>query len=322
MKLYSHFLVLIIGCLIVSCTNSPQQQTELSIPEVTPLHKAFKNAIILQDSCDRVTDSDKRLILFRQVFYFFKTDIVKKHIIQEKSQVYFNKLIKLTDNIRASVNVKYEKGIYTYVLHNIDDVKVMLTYIPDKDQFTVDLTVRGRTVLYNGKIDYNTEGWEVRFPKDEFNDDITSKPFLYYALYNDEGLVPYKPICINIIPFKLDVGVVMSCVLCTNKLGYESSNIAKILIKDNISGKIYNITFDKLYNETHSGFRYADVGVIMYNDTLWDFISIIRDLSDYTISFINEDGKNAVIKNPENLCNIHDAVDKFIEDYKIYDYEE
>lgn len=41
-------------------------------------------------------------------------------------------------------------------------------------------------------------------------------------------------------------------------------------------------------------------------------MNLISSLSDYTISICNENNENVVIKNPENLCNIRDAVEKYL----------
>ena len=294
---------LIIGSLAMSCINSNQkQQSKTNVIQKNPVEQVFKE----------ISSSNKTLE------ELLKNDIIKERIIRDYSNNFYDKLLNYMQILGSSI-VTYEQGMYKcnaigmgiYYNHTIN-----CSYSPSYDELNIEFKIDGRKVQSNGELYYNTEGWEIQYPKDEFDEDITSQPVLHYSLFNNEGVIPYNPIWINIIPFKVEQNSGILCILCTNKLGYSSSNIAKILIKDNKSGKVYNIAFDKLYNEEYSGFRYADVGVSMFYNTFIKFMNIITELTDYTISFINEEGENAVIKNPKNLCNICDAFDKFIEDYK------
>ncbi len=291
-------IVLMIVFFNISCKNSPyQQQTDVEAQQEKSLKKIFKEAYANKES-------------FRKLL---ENNLVKERIINEYSAKYYNKALELTI---FDYGINYDGNIYSAsasVTRILDDGTVDLTYNPDSDILIIEMTEKKREIRSNGEVYYNTEGWEINYPKDEFDDDITSQPILSYRISDNSELVTYNPIWIAITV--INNGKSVACCLCTNLFNYSSRKIAKILIKDNINGKIYNIEYDKPYNESYTDFRYSDVGVIMYNDKVLQFIDIVSGLKNYTISFINEDEENAVVKNPQNLKNIRDAFEDFIIKY-------
>lgn len=299
-KLLTITLASLLSYALVGCGNSStKQQTETTVQQKNLLEDIFKETFAKKES----------------FFELIRKDAVKERIISEYSQNFYDKLCQ---QIQVSSSISYTDGKYegNGTGGRYGNGEAYLSYIPANDILTINFTIGRRTIQRDGEVYYNTEGWEVKYPKDEFDEDITSEPVLMYELFENDGLITYSPIWLSITPVRVKGGIGIGCIFCTNKLGYSSSNIAKILVKDNASGRVYNIAFDEPYYEEYSGFKYADVGVGIFNDTFIQFMNTITGLVDCTISFINEDGENAVIKNPENLCNIRDAFDKFMEDYK------
>lgn len=291
-------IVLMIVFFNISCKNSPhQQQTDVEAQQENSLKETFKEAYENKESLRKL----------------LKNKLVKEKVIYEYSAKFYNKALELTV---FDYGVHFDGSEYTAsarVTRFVDDGTVDLTYDPESDFLLIEMTEKKRKILSNGEIYYNTEGWEIEYPKDEFDEDITSEPILSYEISDDSEFVPCNMICIAITAVNDSKSV--GCCMWTNLFNYSSRKIAKILIKDNINGKIYNIEYDKLYNESYTGLRCSDVGVVMYNDKILNFIDIVSGLDDYTISFINENGENAVVKNPENLKNIRDAFDEFITKY-------
>lgn len=310
MKLHYLFLALSVCCFTISCGNSSKnQQTEVTTQQVNPLEEAFKEIKILKDSCDKSILNKNWSVLDNQVRDFVQTEIIKNKIIQDKSNRYFDKLVALaTDKLNHPIEVKYENNTYKYVILTIDGITPVSTaeliYIPESNQFSINFTENGRNVQSDGKVHYNTEGWEIQYPKDEFNEDIKSEPFLFYSLMGNSEVEALK-LCITIVP------KVNGMSFYTNEFYSSGYDIKQILVKDNNSGKVYSLNYDKLINND-AGIWFRDIGVVMYGTNFNDFVNLISSLSDYTISICNENNENVVIKNPENLCNIRDAVEKYL----------
>lgn len=277
-----------IGGFTISCGNSSKnQQTEATTQQVNPLEKVFKEAY------------EKKETLYE----LLRQDIVKKRIIEEYSQKYYDKMVQY---VQIVTPIEYKNNVYTCFggeQHNVPDTRADVTYNPLTDQLEIRLIKERRVIQHNGEIHYNTEGWEIQYPKDEFNEDIKSEPFLFYSLMGDREIRALK-LCITIVP------KVNGMSFYTNEFnsGYD---IKQILIKDNISGKIYNLYYDKLINN-NAGNWFRDIGVVMYGTNLNNFVNLVSSLSDYTISIGNENDENVVIKNPKNLCNIRDAIEKLL----------
>ena len=87
-----------------------------------------------------------------------------------------------TDKLNHPIEVKYENNTYKYVILTIDGITPVSTaeliYIPESNQFSINFTENGRNVQSDGKVHYNTEGWEIQYPKDEFNEDIKSEKII------------------------------------------------------------------------------------------------------------------------------------------------
>ena len=288
MKIHFLFIALMIGGFTISCGNSSKnQQTEATTQQVNPLEKVFKEAY------------EKKETLYE----LLRQDIVKKRIIEEYSQKYYDKMVQY---VQIVTPIEYKNNVYTCFggeQHNVPDTRADVTYNPLTDQLEIRLIKERRVIQHNGEIHYNTEGWEIQYPKDEFNEDIKSEPFLFYSLMGDREIRALK-LCITIVP------KVNGMSFYTNEFnsGYD---IKQILIKDNISGKIYNLYYDKLINN-NAGNWFRDIGVVMYGTNLNNFVNLVSSLSDYTISIGNENDENVVIKNPKNLCNIRDAIEKLL----------
>lgn len=173
MKLHYLFLALSVCCFTISCGNSSKnQQTEVTTQQVNPLEEAFKEIKILKDSCDKSILNKNWSVLDDQVRDFVQTEIIKNKIIQDKSNRYFDKLVALaTDKLNHPIEVKYENNTYKYVILTIDGITPVSTaeliYIPESNQFSINFTENGRNVQSDGKVHYNTEGWEIQYPKDE-----------------------------------------------------------------------------------------------------------------------------------------------------------
>lgn len=316
MKVRLSILFIISGFIFAGCGNSPQkQQKKVVVQQINPLEKVFKEIIAL----DSIYHNDKKRITWEQfndsLRYFIYADVVKKRILHSTSQRYFDKLSSfITYSINDPViffEAKYEDGAYKYLVYNgnmerrTDTPTLELSYKPEDNMFTCSLMENGRVVQSDGEIHYNTEGWKLKYRTDEFDEDITSQPMVYYSLMADYDLIPYAHIWIL-------VGWTGRLLLVTNDFGYDSFDISKILIKDNDSGRIYNIAFNDNYFAKGDGALYNDIGVGMWGENRDNFINIVTELKDYSISFINENGENRVIKNPKNLCNICDAIEKFL----------
>ena len=288
MKLHSLFIALMIGCFTTSCGNSSKnQQTEATIQQVNPLEKVFKEAY------------EKKETLYDLI----RKDIIKERIIREYSTNFYNKALEYAV---FTYDVVYKDGKYMAngSLTRLAGTSVDLTYDPTSDLLTVKIMEDDRLVQSDGEIHYNTEGWEIHYPKDEFNEDIKSEPFLFYSLKGDSEVKSLK-LCITIVP------KVNGMSFYTNEFYSSGYDIKQILVKDNNSGKVYSLNYDKLINND-AGIWFRDIGVVMYGTNFNDFVNLISSLSDYTISIGNENDENVVIKNPENLCNIRDAIEKYL----------
>lgn len=288
MKLHYLFIVLIVCCFTISCGNSSKkQQTEVTTQQLNPFEKVFKEAY------------EKKETLYELI----RKDIVKERIIEEYSTNFYNKALDYTV---FAYEIVYKDGKYTAFgsLTRLDGTSVDLIYEPTSDLLTVKIMEDGRNVQSDGKVHYNTEGWEIHYPKDEFNEDIKSEPFLFYSLMGDTEVRALK-LCITIVP------KVNGMSFYTNEFYSSGYDIKQILVKDNNSGKVYSLNYDKLINND-AGIWFRDIGVVMYGTNFNDFVNLISSLSDYTISICNENNENVVIKNPENLCNIRDAVEKYL----------
>lgn len=288
MKLHYLFIVLIVCCFTISCGNSSKkQQTEVTTQQLNPFEKVFKEAY------------EKKETLYELI----RKDIVKERIIEEYSTNFYNKALDYTV---FAYEIVYKDGKYTAFgsLTRLDGTSVDLIYEPTSDLLTVKIMEDGRNVQSDGEIHYNTEGWEIHYPKDEFNEDIKSEPFLFYSLMGDTEVRALK-LCITIVP------KVNGMSFYTNELYSSGYDIKQILVKDNNSGKVYSLNYDKLINND-AGIWFRDIGVVMYGTNFNDFVNLISSLSDYTISIGNENDENVVIKNPENLCNIRDAIEKYL----------
>lgn len=288
MKLHYLFIALIVCCFTISCGNSSKkQQTEVTTQQVNPFEKVFKEAY------------EKKETLYELI----RKDIVKERIIEEYSTNFYNKALDYTV---FAYEIVYKDGKYTAFgsLTRLDGTSVDLIYEPTSDLLTVKIMEDGRNVQSDGEIHYNTEGWEIHYPKDEFNEDIKSEPFLFYSLMGDTEVRALK-LCITIVP------KVNGMSFYTNEFYSSGYDIKQILVKDNNSGKVYSLNYDKLINND-AGIWFRDIGVVMYGTNFNDFVNLISSLSDYTISIGNENDENVVIKNPENLCNIRDAIEKYL----------
>ena len=288
MKLHYLFIVLIVCCFTISCGNSSKkQQTEVTTQQLNPFEKVFKEAY------------EKKETLYELI----RKDIVKERIIEEYSTNFYNKALDYTV---FAYEIVYKDGQYTAFgsLTRLDGTSVDLIYEPTSDLLTVKIMEDGRNVQSDGEIHYNTEGWEIHYPKDEFNEDIKSEPFLFYSLMGDTEVRALK-LCITIVP------KVNGMSFYTNEFYSSGYDIKQILVKDNNSGKVYSLNYDKLINND-AGIWFRDIGVVMYGTNFNDFVNLISSLSDYTISIGNENDENVVIKNPENLCNIRDAIEKYL----------
>ena len=291
MKLYVLLATLIIGCITFSCTKSPKQQAETATQQVNPLEKVFKEALAQE----------------KNLYDLVRMNIIKERIITEYSQKFYDKFFHY---VQVVPSISYEDNMYKcegWEAHLSGNI-AKLTYNPTNDQLIASLTLEGRIVQPDGNIHYNTEGWEQRYDKDEFDEDIKSQPMAYYDLVADYNLVPYHHICIIIAKGGM--------ILSTNDFVYSSANISKILIKDNDSGKVYNIAFDETYYQGGGAgsMRYNEVGVIMRWENISKFVNIVTSLTNYSIAFINENDENKVVKNPKDLKNIRDAIQKFVID--------
>lgn len=288
MKLHYLFLVLSVCCFTISCGNSSKkQQTEVTTQQVNPFEMVFKEA------CEK-----------KETLYdLIRKDIIKERIIREYSANFYNKALEYTV---FAYEIIYKDGKYTAFgsLTRLAGTSVDLIYDPTSDLLTVKIMEDGRNVQSDGEIHYNTEGWEIHYPKDEFNEDIKSEPFLFYSLMGDTEVRALK-LCITIVP------KVNGMSFYTNEFYSSGYDIKQILVKDNNSGKVYSLNYDKLINND-AGIWFRDIGVVMYGTNFNDFVNLISSLSDYTISIGNENDENVVIKNPENLCNIRDAIEKYL----------
>lgn len=289
MKLHYLFVALIVCCFTISCGNSSKkQQTEVTTQQVNPFEKVFKDAY------------EKKETLYE----LLRKDIVKERIIEEYSQKYYDKMVQY---VQIVAPIEYNNNVYTCFggeQHNVPDTRADVTYDPLTDQLEIRLIKERRVIQHNGEIHYNTEGWEIHYPKDEFNEDIKSEPFLFYSLKGDSEVKSLK-LCITIVP------KVNGMSFYTNEFYSSGYDIKQILVKDNNSGKVYSLNYDKLINND-AGIWFRDIGVVMYGTNFNDFVNLISSLSDYTISIGNENDENVVIKNPENLCNIRDAIEKYL----------
>ena len=183
MKLHYLFIVLIVCCFTISCGNSSKkQQTEVTTQQLNPFEKVFKEAY------------EKKETLYELI----RKDIVKERIIEEYSTNFYNKALDYTV---FAYEIVYKDGKYTAFgsLTRLDGTSVDLIYEPTSDLLTVKIMEDGRNVQSDGEIHYNTEGWEIHYPKDEFNEDIKSEPFLFYSLMGDTEVRALK-LCITIVP--------------------------------------------------------------------------------------------------------------------------
>lgn len=277
------------GFALVGCGNSSsKQQTERTAQQENPLLKIFKETFDKKES----------------FFELIRKDSVKERIINDYSPIFYDKLCQ---EIQVSSPISYADGKYEGygTGGRYGSGEAYLSYNPANDILTINFTIGGETIQRDGEVYYNTEGWELKYRTDEFDEDIKSQPMAYYSLMADYDLVPYADIWV----LAFWNGVIL---LCTNDFGYSSISIDKILIKDNDSGKIYNLAFNDKYHQAGGGAMYDDIGVAMWGENATQFMNIVTSLTDYSISFINESGENRVVKNPKNLCNIEDAIKKFI----------
>lgn len=309
------FLFTLLFSLFASCSNKHTSESNIQeqvTTNINPLEEAFKEIKILKDSCDKILLTDTKVwsVLNDQVYNFIQKDVVKNRIIQEKSRAYFDKLALLgSERITMKVEVKYENGIYKYLIHThegIIPISAELTYDSQYDKLTVNWIDNGRIVQSDGEIHYNTEGWTVLYEKDDFGEDIKSSAVAYYNSYGE--------FTVQIV--RLDNGE-LAGILTINKLTNDNVYlylIEKFLIKDNLSGKIYNIPFEKSYNEDPHGDRPLDFNgahVLLGPNNLQQFINLVTTIKDYTIAF--KYGKSsAFVKNPQSLKNIQDAILKFL----------
>lgn len=289
MKLYSIFTALMIGCFTISCGNSSKnQQTEATAQQVNPLEKVFKEAY------------EKKETLYDLI----RKDIIKERIIREYSTNFYNKALEYTV---FAYEVVYKDGKYTAYgsLTRLAGTSVDLIYDPISDLLTVKIMEEDRVVQSDGEVHYNTKGWEVRYPKDEFGEDVKSQAEVYY---HEDGFT------IQIV--KLENGVLggfFTIYKLTNDNVYLCI-VDKILIKDNQTGEIYNINFEKSFDDTDNEkapWEFNGAHILIGGTNLDNFMNIVTKLQDYSISF-QKGNSNTFVRNPENLCNIRDAVDYFL----------
>ncbi len=303
------------SCGLIGCGNSSnKQQAESAYPLKEIFNKIYAEAV---EDYKRTAKDDARPLErygldIDTVHKMLQDSIVKNQLIYSKSQAYYDMILnRFFYDMNSTFAYIQNDGKYFILLYeDYGHVRVnmpgsVLTYNPDTDKLDIETTIDGRVVQSDGEIYYNTEGWELKYNKDEFDEDIKSQPMAYYSLMADYDLVPYADIWIG----AFWNGVIL---LCTNDFGYSSISIDKILIKDNDSGKIYNLAFNDKYHQAGGGAMYDDIGVVMWGENATQFMNIVTSLTDYSISFINESGENRVVKNPKNLCNIEDAIKKFI----------
>lgn len=288
-KLLTITLVFLLSYVLVGCGNSSKnQQTEATAQQINPLEKVFKETYEEKGS----------------LFELIRKDAVKERIINDYSQNFYD---KMCEQIQVASPISYTNGEYEG--HGTGgryaSGKANLSYSPSDDILSINFTIGGEVIQHDGEVYYNTEGWELKYLKDEFNEDIKSQPMAYYYLAGDRDLIPFA----DIWTLAAWNGVI---IFCTNKFGNSSVEIGKILIKDNDSGKIYNVAFNDKYYSDGEGALYNDIGVTLWGENATQFMNLITSLSDYSISFINENGDNRVVKNPQNLCNIKNAIKKFI----------
>lgn len=282
--------------ILVGCKNSQTKEQKKVVQEASAVANESRSP--LDQACETAYKKEESL------YELIRVAVVKEHIIKEYSRKFYNKLVK---NIHVAGPIKYTDGIYTAsgTGGRTGTGSAEFTYSPSKNQLTIHFMSGGEIVQPDGEIHYNTEGWELRYNKDEFDEDIKSEPLACYRIVADYNLVPYDHI-------RIIIGT-GAMILSTHDFKYSRANIAKILIKDHDSGKVYNVAFDETYHKNSgASMRHNDIGVLMRWKNISEFVNIVTNLTNYSIAFINEYDENIVVKNPENLKNIHDAIKKFI----------
>lgn len=299
MKRHYLFIVLIVCCFTISCGNSSKkQQTEVTTQQVNPFEMVFKEA------CEK-----------KETLYdLIRKDIIKERIIREYSANFYNKALEYTV---FAYEIIYKDGKYTAFgsLTRLAGTSVDLIYDPTSDLLTVKIMEEDRLVQSDGEVHYNTEGWHMGI--DEYKNDfgeiekreaasgymiLTKDGEGYTELNQKDFMVVMRTYCIT---------------LWTDKFG-GLEKVKDIRIKDHDSGIIYNISFDRPFQNEEKRW-FTSIGVYMFGENMRKFIDTISSLENYTISIRSDYGNNVIINNPENFNNIKDVYMKLLENQKELD---
>ena len=290
MNLLTIVFAYLLGSVLVGCGNSSnKQQTETAIQHENSLLKIFKETFDKKES----------------FFDLIRKDVVKERIINDYSQNFYDKLCQ---QIQVSSPISYTDDKYEGygTGGRYGNGNANLSYIPSNDILTINFTIGGKTIQRDGEVYYNTEGWNLGIDeyKNDFDEIVKREPV---ALYQIDGESSYSQDKF-VIALRL-----YAITLWTDELG-ELYEIKDIRIKDNESGKIYNVSFDEPYRHEQRVMN-DNIGVFMYEKNAAEFINLVSSLNNYTISIkgVYEDyEENIVIKNPENLNNMKDVFMKLL----------
>lgn len=328
MKQYILLTALIVGCFTINCSNSPQkqqtiqdiQQQEYSLKEI--FNKIYTNAV--EDYKKAVKDDAKPLKRYGletdTVYKMFQDSIIKNQLIYSKSKAYYDMILSRffydmnTTFAYISNNGGYGYSILLYTCYGdvrMDKPSTILTYHPETDVLDVESIVDGRIIDADCSINYKLNGWDVKYEKNEFGEDIPSTAKIYYSRNG----------------FKIEInrsedgtlqGLLSIYQQFNNEAGQYIAAVDEILIKDNQSGVIYNLPFETSYDDATYFYDFDGVHIVLDQQELIELMDIIAPysqvtylitpLTDYTFSFkYNE--LSASISETHGLENIRDAVD-------------
>ena len=326
-KLLIITLVFLLSYILVGCGNSSsKQQTAQDIQQEYPLKEIFNKiyAEAVEDYKRTAKDDAKPLGRYGldtdAVHKMLQDSIVKNQLIYLKSQAYYDMILdRFFYDMNTTVayinnNEGYDYSILLYTCYGdvrMDMPSTILTYNSETDVFDIESIVNGRIIDANNNINYNLNGWDVKYEKDEFGEDIPSTAKAYYS---NNG-------------FKIEIsrsedgslqGLLSIYKQLNNEAGQYIAAVDEILIRDNQSGIIYNLPFETSYDDATYFYDFDGVHIVLNQQELMELINIIAPYSptthlithliDYTFSFKYNDLSASRSETP-NLGNIRDAID-------------
>lgn len=309
---FAYFL----SSVLAGCGNSPNKQQAES---VYPLKEIFNKIYIDAVEDYKKTAKDNAESLERYglntdvVYKMLQDSIVKNRLINFKSQAYYEMILsRFFYDMNTTFAYIQNDGKYFILLYeDYGHVRVnmpgtVLTYNPETDELNIETTIDGRVVQPDGKVHYNTEGWDVDIweEKNDFNEVVNREPISAYLIAGKEYTYSKNKFA---LVMRLNY-----ITLWTNEDNMVTG-VKDIRVKDHDSGTIYNIAFDQPFFHKNGGAMNADIGVAIFDKNEADFINLISGLNNYTISIRSESGELLTLTNPENFNNIRDVYLKLVQ---------